>query len=294
MRIALLVLALLVAGAVLRQHWIYLNARVNSAQDTQQTFYGRDAFHLITFLRTEEDSDAAVLEALRQLKSATEPELSWIYAGRVAANGGHSPQLGDKQWTAVALLQAPSRERAEASLSGPLDAALAAHPDVHVQGFDRPVLGNILLPQMLGARRLVALLRREPSNFPFVRRESELTMPEASRLGERMLRGESMNTKAAVVFNLSTPGTPEQQKKDAAYVGRMLGSMAEGHYGPIHRGPAIRVMGEAEFENVVIVYYPGVRFFSEMIQSDFFQGIIGDKQLGDNQSTITVPVLDRL
>ncbi len=29
-------------------------------------------------------------------------------------------------------------------------------------------------------------------------------------------------------------------------------------------------------------------------RSWFFQGIIGDKQRGDNQSTITVPVLDRL
>ena len=47
-------------------------------------------------------------------------------------------------------------------------------------------------------------------------------------------------------------------------------------------------------EDVAIVYYPGVRFFSSMIQSEFFQGIIGDKQLGDTQSTITVPVLDRL
>ena len=33
---------------------------------------------------------------------------------------------------------------------------------------------------------------------------------------------------------------------------------------------------------------------ADMIRSEFFQGIIGDKQLGDNQSTITVPVLDRL
>ena len=68
---------------------------------------------------------------------------------------------------------------------------------------------------------------------------------------------------------------------------------------PIHRAPepdarAARGQGEAEFENVVLVYYPGVRFFADMVQSEFFQGIVGDKQLGDTQSTITVPVLDRL
>ena len=198
------------------------------------------------------------------------------------------------KWTAVALFQAPSRADAEAALEGPLGEAIAGVAQSHVHGFDRPVLSNLALPQMLGVRRLVALLRREPSNFPFARREGELTMPQAQDLAAQMLRGERLNTEAAVVFNLSSPGTAEQREKDAAYTGRMLASMAEGGYGPIHRGRAVRVQGDADFANVVIVYYPGVRFFADMIQSDFFQGIIGDKQLGDNQSTITVPVLDRL
>jgi hypothetical protein len=30
------------------------------------------------------------------------------------------------------------------------------------------------------------------------------------------------------------------------------------------------------------------------LRSDFFQGIIGGKQLGDTQATITVPILDIL
>jgi hypothetical protein len=290
----MLALAIVIVGASVWQHLRYLGARRHAAQDFQPMLYGGDTFHLIVYLRTEDDSDEAVLDALRKIKADTEADLTWIYAGRVAGNGGHSPQLGDVQWSACLLLQAPSRARADEAIAGKLGTALASFPEVHVHGFDRPVVPNLMFPQMLGLRRILALLRREPSRLPFAPREGDLTMPEARELAQRILRGESLTSRAAVVFNLASPGTPEQQKRDAAYVGRMMGAMAEGGYGPIHMGRAVRVTGEAEFENVAIVYYPGVRFFSDMIQSDFFQGIIGDKQLGDTQSTITVPVLDQL
>ena len=119
-------------------------------------------------------------------------------------------------------------------------------------------------------------------------------MPQAPEIAAQITRGESLNKRGAVVFNLSDHGTPEQQANDAAYTDQILGAMAEGGYGPIHWGRAVRVSGQAEFERVVLVYYPGVRFFGDMIQSTFFQSIVPGKQLGDNQSTITVPVLDRL
>ncbi len=46
--------------------------------------------------------------------------------------------------------------------------------------------------------------------------------------------------------------------------------------------------------NVVIVYYPGVEYFAEMLQSEFFTGIVGGKQLGDTLSSPTVPLLPHL
>ena len=88
MRIALLVLAIVVVGAAVWQHARYLGARRNAAQDFQPVLYGGDTFHLMVYLRNEDDSDDAVLEALRKIKSETEGDLTWIYAGRVAANGG--------------------------------------------------------------------------------------------------------------------------------------------------------------------------------------------------------------
>ena len=38
----------------------------------------------------------------------------------------------------------------------------------------------------------------------------------------------------------------------------------------------------------------GVELFAQMLLSDFFQDVYGNKQLGDTQAVITVPILDRL
>ena len=35
-------------------------------------------------------------------------------------------------------------------------------------------------------------------------------------------------------------------------------------------------------------------YFAELLSSEFFLGIIGDKQLGDTQAVPTVPILSRL
>ena len=52
--------------------------------------------------------------------------------------------------------------------------------------------------------------------------------------------------------------------------------------------------GEADFDNIAIVYYPGVEYFAELLQSEFFTGIVGGKQLGDTLSSPTVPLLPHL
>jgi len=74
----------------------------------------------------------------------------------------------------------------------------------------------------------------------------------------------------------------------------LLAAMAETGNGPIHLGRAVTLEGDADFDNVILVYYPGVEYFSELVQSKFFTGIVGGKQLGDTQSTITVPLLPHL
>ena len=74
----------------------------------------------------------------------------------------------------------------------------------------------------------------------------------------------------------------------------MMDGMAEGGYGPMHIGSAVRLESDFDFEEVTLVYYPGVEFFADMARSTFFRGIIGGKTLGDTQTSLTVPILDRL
>lgn len=296
MKIVLIALLVAVLGAGCWQHMRYGGVRRDLAQDRQAFLYGSDTFHLIGYLRSEAITDEGVLDALRALKDATETVegLEWIYAGRVLVNSTPSEQLGDIEWTACFLLQLPSRAAYDKAAAGALGSALAVFPDAHIHGLERPAFANLLMHQGLGLLRIFDILTRAPSAFPFVQVEGAFEFPQAREITGRLLAGEKLNPDAVVVFNLSRPGDAEQQTSNSGYGRRMLGAMAEGGYGPLHFGSAVEVDGGGEFEDIVLVYYPGPRFFAEMATSTFFQGIIGGKQLGDNQSTITVPVLSRL
>ena len=102
-------------------------------------------------------------------------------------------------------------------------------------------------------------------------------------------------TRRFIAVGVASHSCPsEQRASDSAYGDRMMDGMAEGGYGPMHLGPAVRVEADHDFDQVVLMYYPGVEFFADLARSTFFQGIIGGKSLGDTQTNITVPILDRL
>jgi len=291
----LLIVFLLLAAAMFWQHTRYLHARRDFVRDRQRLFYDTRAFHALTFVRVAPGFE--LLEELRGLRLATQEAegIDWVYAGKVVMNGNVSQQLGPVDWSAVILLQYPTRSAYESmATSEPWRAALARFAESYTQGFERPALPNLLLPQALLLRRWARVLRREPSNFPFERMPGIEERPEVqTRIGE--LLGESdLGAHAIAIVNLQKVGTPEQRAADARYTGRMLSAMAEGGYGPMHLGRAIRVERGLDFDRVAIVYYPGVEFFADLVRSTFFQKIIGDKQLGDTQASITVPILDRL
>ena len=89
-------------------------------------------------------------------------------------------------------------------------------------------------------------------------------------------------------------GAPEEVAANEDYGRAMLGVMARGGHGPMHMGAAVTLEGDAAFDGVILVYYPGVRYFHDLTGSTFFGGIVGDKQLGDTQATVTVPILHLL
>ena len=99
---------------------------------------------------------------------------------------------------------------------------------------------------------------------------------------------------AVVVLNFVKNGTAEQRAANSGYAAQMLRLMAEMGNGPRHIGDAVTLEGEAEFDDVVVVYYPGVEYFAELLQSDFFTGIVGGKQLADSFSSPSVPLLPHL
>jgi uncharacterized protein (DUF1330 family) len=292
---ALLLLLLIALGAMLWQHLRYLDARRTAVQDRQPLLYGASTFHVATFLRMVPGAD--VIEEVRKLYAATQSVVGvrWIYAGKVVLTGNPSKQIGPVDWDASVVLQYPSREAYEqASASENYRLALAQFAQSYSYGFERSPVLNLMLPQIFLARRVGQLLKREPSSFPFERKqdlENERQLAEGAR---RLLAERELGAKAAVVVNLQKQGTTAQQASDRGYVSRMTAAMAEGGYGPMHIGQAVRLEGDAEFDTVAIVYYPGVEFFADMLRSEFFQGIISGKQLGDTQATITVPILDLL
>lgn len=62
---------------------------------------------------------------------------------------------------------------------------------------------------------------------------------------------------------------------------KVAGLFAEGAHGPMHMGRAVTVEGEARFDTVALVYYPDIDSLQGMLQSTFFNDIVGGQQLGD-------------
>ena len=295
--VVLFILGVLIAAFVQHQH--YQSVRQEAVQDRQPVFYDEDSFHVLTFVRLEEGDD--LISQLKNFHSATK-QGTWIYAGKVIHNK-HSDQIGPKEWSGVVFAQYPSRtvyeeEREEQAYRE----ALSSFTEHYEMGMRRPALQNLLFPQALLANKVVQKVTFKDSPYPFTPMNGptpEMTVSSAEDIQGGMemiakLRAESdhLGRNAAVVVNINRHGTAEQKSQDALYTKEMTGLMAELGYGPIHLGDAEPMSNDHEFDKVVLVYYPGTGYFADMFTSTFFQSIIGDKQLGDYQSTITVPILD--
>lgn len=292
-----LVLVILIGGAMAWQHLRYFSVRRDVVQDRQPILHSPSRFHVVMYLAVSEDDD--LIEEVSRLRSELEAQgnVQVVYAGQ-AAFTQESTQLGAQSWDAVVLVQYPSRESYEAlAKSERYRDALAAFPQTYSHGMQRNPVVNLLIPQLLLALRTYDVVTGngkveefEPMPLPD---DPERVRFFQSRM-QSLLELKSVNDKALVIFNLTKPGTPEEQKANASYGRQMLGRMAALAHGPMHLGTAQTLEGEASFEEVVIVYYPGVEYFSRLAGSRFFSGIFGDKQLSDTLVVATVPILSQL
>jgi hypothetical protein len=220
-----------------------------------------------------------------------------VYAGKAAFTRS-SDQIGDRAWDAVLLAHYPSREAYDgAARSDGVRKALGAFARTYSHGMKRPALTNLLLPQALLGLRVLDVIQgnwkvEELAPMPASERPDQQAQLET--VVARLERLQSLNAEALVVFNLTKTGSSEQEEANRSYGLTMVKRMAALAHGPMHTGAAVTIEGDAHFDQAIIVYYPGPGYFAKLIRSRFFQGIIGDKQLGDTQAVPTVPILSQL
>lgn len=296
--VSLLVLVVLAAAAAgVWQHLRYVHARRDIVQDAQPLLYPSEAFHVVTFLQLA--PGAELFEEVRKLRDHLEAgPAKMVYAGKVAVRAMQSSQLvesfgEDVPWDAVTVVQYPSRAAYDGvAASAGYEQALSGFAQSYSHGMKRGAVPNLMLPMALLGKRFQQIVSRQPSHFPFVRKDE--IDPRAGMLAAALLEERELGENAIAVVNFIKDGTSEEVAANRGYGNRMLGMMAEGAFGPMHMGRAVGLERGVEYDTVVIVYYPGVQFFADMARSEFFQGIVGGKQLGDTQATPTVPMLGRL
>jgi len=297
--VSLLVLALVAVLVVAMgwQHFRYLKWRRASAQDHQPLLHSSSAFHVISYLRLESGGDLveSLAKARETLKGAGGSQ--WIYAGKVVLMGLQSKQLGS-QWDAIVLSQYDSREAYDEVARSSAHRQAFAHFDAtYHHGMQRSAGLNLAMPMFLLGFRVVDILKGMPVIDPYDRASDDelvgrnLAMDQARPAIEA---ARAYNEDAAVVFNLALSGGAAEQEANRAYGRKMVGLFAANGHGPSHIGKSVTIEGDAEFDDVNIVYYPGIDYLISLMRSNFYNGVVGGKQLGDTQAIPTVPILDRL
>jgi hypothetical protein len=301
MRIIFWLTAILVLGAIaaaLGQHYRYLKIRRDIVADRQQPFHSSSAFHVATVFTLAPGQE--LLAGTKGLVDASEAAGGRVvYAGKIVLNAIQSRQTPHEEWEAWILAEYPSREAYDAAASSPeLQKARTSVDASYALGMERSPLQNLMIPIGLLGIRVADVVSRRPSVYPFERGATEGASPEMLERRDRVVKAlgqeRAYGKDALVVLNFMKNGTPAEQKANAGYGRAMLGLMAKMGNGPMHMGRAVTLEGDADFDSVAIVYYPGVDYFAEMVQSSFFGTASQGKQLGDTLSSPSVPLLPHL
>ncbi len=298
--VSLLVLALaaVLVAAMGWQHFRYLEWRRAVVHDSQPILHSSSAFHVISYLRLESGSD--LVESLAKARETLEGAggNQWIYAGKVVLMGLQSSQLGEPQWDAIVLSQYDSREAYdEVARSNAHRQAFAHFDDAYHHGMQRPPLLNLAMPMILLATRVADIVKGVPVIDPYDRASDEDLARrnlDMDQILPAIEAARAYNENAVVVFNLALPGDASEQEANRAYGRKMFGLFAANGHGPSHMGKSVTIQGDANFDGVAVVYYPGLDYFLSLMRSKFYNGIVGGKQLGDTQAIPTVPILDHL
>jgi hypothetical protein len=286
---------------IVAQELNYSNKRRNFVEDQQSLFYGGDTLHVITALQLAEGQN--LQDGVRRyIESVEGAGGKTIYAGKAMLLARQSKQLPAVEWDAFVITQFSNRNAWDI-LSGQDNyrSMRAEFSQSYALGMERPVAMNLIVPLALLGTKVGQLLSRKAPRYPFPApvlpadpQAAAESNAQRAYLQQLVEEHEIYSQDAVLVFNFVKQGSAEQRQANSNYGSNMFSLMAEQGYGPMHLGNAVTLEGSADFDEVVLMYYPGPQYFVDMVQSSFFGGISGDKQLGDTAVTVTVPLLGHL
>jgi hypothetical protein len=287
-------IAIVIAVAI--QHFRYLGIRRNSAQDRQSPFHSRNTFHVITFFDIRDGgkilpSTQAYLSAIGGLGNSR-----LIYAGH-AAFVQDSQQLGEHQWDGVLLHEYACRSDFERVASRLEALAGQNFNDHHFHGMKRNRWFSLFIPILLLRLRVASLIKGRWRAPPLEHLPAFKQSNDFSVWNRRIARLRAMNKidpHGLVVFSLIKRGNEKQRNVEASYTREMASRMAALDHGPIHVGRAVGVQGNARFDDAYVVHFPSAEYFADLLSSEFFQAIAGNRQLGDTTMVPTIPLTEQL
>ncbi|NQX90275.1 MAG: hypothetical protein HRT77_16620 [Halioglobus sp.] len=280
-------------GILAWQEVRYRRTRRIHAQDLQQTFHPRDAFHVIVFFKLAKGEK--LLPTVRRFvdlaRAGSEARL--IYAGQ-AAFTINSNQMEPRDWDGVLLLQYPSRESYQHSCEDyRASAARGLFADSYYHAMRRNRRFGARVPRYMLTLRLRDILKGNWRVAPFRSSTEFQTFPELQAWRDRVSRLTALhevNRSGLVVINLlKLPSPGGQEAIEAAGHGLLSRIAALGH-GPLHVGRAVAIEKLARFDRVFIVSYPSARYYAAMLSSQFYASVTGFRHPGDAIRVATVPV----
>ncbi len=292
---ALLVVALV---AIAAQEYRYAKTRRDVVADRQAIFHSSSVFHVVTLLTLSAEQE--LLSAVGSFADASEGAGGHVvFAGKIFQSGS-SRQVPDENWDAFVLVQFASQDTYGKVAADPAyQYARAQFASSYAHGMQRSSAFNLFIPIVLLAKRVVDYVTFTPNRYPFEPAEFPPDVPakvrdQRDQMLERLGANHDYGRDAVVILNFHKEGDASERESMSEYGDAMFDLMAESGNGPVHVGQGVTVEGDASFDTVAIVYYPGVDYLAEMVQSKYFIGIFGGKRLGDAMGMLSVPLLPHL
>ena len=301
MKIAFGITATLLAVALVAiaaQEYRYFETRRDVVADRQAIFHSPSAFHVATLLKLSAEQE--LLSAVGSFADASEDAGGHVvYAGKVFQSGS-STQVPYEDWDAFVLVQYPSQDAYETVAADPACEQERGHfASSYAHGMQRSAAFNLFIPIVLLYKRVMDYATFTPNRYPFERVALQGDLPAEVRnqralMLERLAENREYGRDAVVILNFHKEGDASERESMGNYGDAMFDLMAESGNGPVHLGSGVTVEGDASFDNVVIVDYPGVDYLAELVQSKYFIGIVGGKRLGAAMGMLSVPLLPHL